>query len=187
MPAKKTPDTMRIWTEVEKTPVKHTKKVNLGRGFTAIDAQYAVMKATEVLGPVGEGWGYDVQYEIHDTTKHFIAEVTVWHGNKDQSYGPYVSLQPLLLKNGRVDPDCGKKAITDALTKCLSHLGIGADVFLGKYDDNKYMAELRAEQAEKDAAEGKRYSIHPDPDPEQEKAERQMDEAHANTIKEDDL
>jgi hypothetical protein len=36
--------------------------------------------------------------------------------------------------------DAGKMALTDALTKGLSHLGCDADVFLGKHD-NKYSAD----------------------------------------------
>jgi len=36
-----------------------------------------------------------------------------------------------------------KKATTDGITKCLSMLGFNADVFLGKFDDNKYVQELK--------------------------------------------
>ena len=46
---------MDIWNAVSKTDPKHTKKVSFGRKFTAIDAHYQVMKATEQFGPVGEG------------------------------------------------------------------------------------------------------------------------------------
>ena len=40
------------------------------------------------------------------------------------------------------DHDALKKAGTDALTKCLSYLGFNADIFMGKFDDNKYVAEM---------------------------------------------
>jgi hypothetical protein len=43
----------------------------------------------------------------------------------------------------RLDDDAPKKAMTDALTKGLSHLGVSADVFLGLYDDNKYVQSLK--------------------------------------------
>ena len=33
-------------------------------------------------------------------------------------------------------------------TKALSKLGFNADVFLGKYDDNKYVAKMKEEFAE---------------------------------------
>ena len=46
--------------------------------------------------------------------------------------------------NGRVDDDFAKKVATDALTKGLSKLGFNADVFLGKFDDNKYVNQLKA-------------------------------------------
>jgi hypothetical protein len=52
-------------------------------------------------------------------------------------------------KNGRVDSDASKKATTDAITKLLSQLGFSADVFLGKYDDQKYVEALREEFIEK--------------------------------------
>ena len=44
--------------------------------------------------------------------------------------------------NGRVDDDFMKKVATDALTKGLSKLGFNADVFMGKFDDNKYVNKL---------------------------------------------
>jgi hypothetical protein len=48
--------------------------------------------------------------------------------------------------------DIFKKATTDALTKGLSVLGFNADVFLGLWDDNKYVQEQkRQEQEERDA------------------------------------
>ena len=36
------------------------------------------------------------------------------------------------------------RAMTDATTKALSKLGYNADVFLGKFDDNKYVQEQAA-------------------------------------------
>ena len=48
----------------------------------------------------------------------------------------------------RPDSDAPKKATTDGVTKALAQLGFNADVFLKKFDDNKYVAELRAEKAQ---------------------------------------
>jgi hypothetical protein len=44
------------------------------------------------------------------------------------------------------DTDAYKKASTDGLTKALSHLGFNADVFLGQFDDNKYVEGLKKEK-----------------------------------------
>jgi hypothetical protein len=45
------------------------------------------------------------------------------------------------------DEEAPKKSLTDAITKALSMLGFSADVFLGLYDDNKYVNDRRAEFA----------------------------------------
>lgn len=184
MATKKTvPPTMKIWAQVEETPISHTRQVKLGREFTAIDAQYCIMRMTELFGPVGEGWGYITETTIH--TNFVSCNVSVWHGDISKAFGPYTSIVKLHHKNGSVDTDAAKKGITDALTKCLSHLGIGADIFLGKYEDNKYVAELRAKQAEEAKALGSKFSPHPDLTPEQEAEMAAMDAAHRSTIDED--
>ena len=35
--------------------------------------------------------------------------------------------------------------MTDAMTKAFSHLGMSADVFLGKFDDSKYVEQMKQE------------------------------------------
>jgi hypothetical protein len=57
------------------------------------------------------------------------------------------------LPTGKVDKDGPKKAITDAKTKALPELGFNADIFLGRFDDNKYLAEVEREFAKKATAE----------------------------------
>jgi hypothetical protein len=44
-----------------------------------------------------------------------------------------------------VDDNFAKKIETDALTKAISKLGFNADIFLGKFDDVRYVAEMNAE------------------------------------------
>ena len=52
-----------IWDEAKETDPRFTKKVSFGaRSFTSIDAHYQIRRATEIFGPVGTGWGYDVSY-----------------------------------------------------------------------------------------------------------------------------
>jgi hypothetical protein len=54
-------------------------------------------------------------------------------------------LDILLNFGGKLDDECFKKVTTDALTKGLSKLGFNADVFMGQYDDNKYVAQMKKE------------------------------------------
>lgn len=140
-------DNLRIWSAVEKTDPAHTKHVNQRGGFTAISAQYQVKAATEQFGPIGAGWGYETGTPIVVDTLLFVP-VTLWHGARSNSFGPMPGGAEWKDKNGRVDSDAGKKAVTDAITKLLSQLGFNADVFLGKFDDNKYVEERKREVAE---------------------------------------
>ena len=59
---------------------------------------------------------------------------------------PKLMNQGLLLK---IDDEAPKKAMTDAMTKAFSHLGMSADVFLGMFDDSKYVESLKKEFAQK--------------------------------------
>ena len=156
-------NTMRIWDQVSTTDVSHTKEVSFGRKFTAIDAHSQIMEATRMFGPVGEGWKYYNEYgQIEladgqiiaycDVTLSWLAEGIPWEGLKGKefkcSFGPIRGSAMLRSfdKSGKlkIDTDAYKKASTDGLTKALSHLGFNADVFLGMFDDNKYVQELKS-------------------------------------------
>ena len=146
-------ENMRIWNAVATTNPHHTKKVEIGRKFTSIDAHYQILKATEVFGPVGQGWGYVVHHDTISAGPYLlaVADVVIWHGTRDNTFGPIRGMAEIVNAKGRLDDDAPKKATTDALTKALSHLGFSADVFLGLYDDNKYVAKMRQEHAGKEA------------------------------------
>lgn len=54
-------DNMKIWRSVMRTDPRYTKDL-AGVGFegTSINAEYMVMRATEIFGPIGTGWGFEV-------------------------------------------------------------------------------------------------------------------------------
>ncbi len=79
---------------------------------------------TETFGPVGQGWKYTVEYK-HIPNEGFFgfiyAEVCIHyciHGDWF-SYGPVCSVQNLCKKNGTLDDEAPKKAMTDAMTKSI--------------------------------------------------------------------
>ena len=149
-------ENLRIWDAVEVTDPKYTKPVSFGRKFTSIDAMYQIRRATEQFGPIGDGWGFKSNLEFVQTSNGkdqpetmAVVALTIWwmDDTGDNEYGPIYGMNPVYTsgKAGpRLDEDAPKKALTDALTKGLSYLGFSADVFLGKFDDNKYVQ--RAEQ-----------------------------------------
>jgi hypothetical protein len=142
------PDNLALWNAVCKTDPAHTKRVNQRGGFTAIDAQYQFMEATRQFGPLGVGWGYVAGDPIFAQSM-VVVPVTLWHGTRENSFGPIYGCAEMFGKHP--DRDAPKKAETDAITKGLSQLGFNADVFLGRFDDNKYVEQVRAEFAANDA------------------------------------
>lgn len=51
------------------------------------------------------------------------------------------------------DEEAPKKSLTDAIGKALSMLGFGGDIFLGLFDDSKYINDKRARAEEEAKAE----------------------------------
>lgn len=145
-------ENMKIWDAVSKTDPKHTKEVSFGRKFTSVNANAQIMEATRQFGPIGVGWGYDtVGHEL--IGDFFMAKVTLWHGNRENKFGPMLGCAQMFNvgKNKTSDSDAPKKAATDGLTKGLSQLGFNADIFLGMWDDNKYVQERKQEVAKESA------------------------------------
>lgn len=151
---------MLIWDSVCKTDPAHTKVVEFGRRFTSIDAHWQIMQATRLFGPVGKGWRYDVTHSVERLTDTIILAVAdvmlVWRDGDDwqhfgpvratcEMYGPKTYKGKVIPGEFITDEDAPKKAMTDALTKGLSHLGFSADVFLGLFDDNRYVQKMKRE------------------------------------------
>ena len=134
---------MDIWNNLAPSDPRYLKKISFGaRSFTAIDPQYQVMKMTEQFGPVGEGWGWHSTTEVVNVSNGdsaVLAHVTVWHGSPANTFGAFTGCRKFFdAAKGRMAEDAPKMAVTDGLTKALSHIGCDADVFLGKMDGNKY-------------------------------------------------
>ena len=153
---------LRVWDSVQKTDPDFTKPLQqFGGKFTTVQTMYNCRRATELWGPVGEGWGTTVDstnviegQPIDDAgtkSKLFIVCLSVWwrdgtecHDGLKQ-YGSAFILKKD--KRGIVfDDEAPKKAMTDALGKCLSYFGFSADIYLGMWDDNKYIATVKHEK-----------------------------------------
>lgn len=137
---------MKIWETLSKTNPEFTKPLPGygGKTLTTIDPMYQIQMMTDLFGPVGLGWKYKVDYKYIDGL--VFAEVTIkYFTNEWHEYGPVCSVQNLSKSNNKLDDEAPKKAMTDAMTKAFSHLGMSADVFLGKFDDSKYVEQMKQE------------------------------------------
>ena len=148
----------QLWDSVYKTDPAHTKHFTKGGGFsgTAIKPFYLMHKATEVFGVCGIGWGWS-ELEHTVVVGVWCSKVELWfiYNNQRgtiQQWGQTV-MQGKNKHGDFVDEEAPKKAVTDAVTKCLSYLGFAGDVHMGKFDDSKYVDER--EKEEKKAATAK--------------------------------
>jgi len=157
-----------LWRLNETTHPDHVRPVKIGgREFSSIETYYQIKKATETFGPVGIGWGWALDEDVIEvpgkdgrTIVFAKARVTLWyiddHSSEKVYCGPVVGMNQLVAESGRPDDEAFKKATSDGITKALSYLGFSADVFMGKWDDNKYVSELRKQANQKLDATGSR-------------------------------
>jgi hypothetical protein len=139
-------DNLALWNR-HRTPHKDALKDFTKRGGfkgTAIDPMWAIRGATEEWGTIGEGWGYeDISEDVRTLSEEWILHtitIKFWHGSRDNWFP--MSGSTWLLAPGKYgsqyDDEAPKKSRTDALTKALSWLGFGADVYMGVHDGSKY-------------------------------------------------
>lgn len=152
---------MKLWDAVEKTNPAHAKQYDNGtfKG-TAIKPLYSIQKATEQWGSMGEKWGAtELEHFIEDGV--WFSKIELWYPTETantngvkvgviQQWGATkfkYSTKPDSQGNVRIiiDDEAAKKAFTDAVTKCLSWLGFSADIHMGRFDDSKYVEELKKE------------------------------------------
>lgn len=145
---------LELWNKVEKTNPKYTKKAKIGgHEITAIAPQYQIMQVTEQFGVYGEKWGFkniQLNYDLVEKCNLVVFKGTFFFPNGEFEI---INSCKLYMDRGltMVDDNFAKKIETDALTKAISKLGFNADIFMGKFDDTRYLAEITKEFAEKPA------------------------------------
>jgi hypothetical protein len=163
-------DNLKLWEAVADIDPKFTKPIT-GKQYkgTSPNPQYLIKLATEHLGPVGKGFGWKVIKEefqpLGDDVIHWC-RIEFWWTEGLVSIQEGYPPEPILhtfqqygqtkafykTKNGTMtDEDAPKKSLTDAIVKSLSQLGFAGNIFLGRWDDQKYVQEVNAEfrQAER--------------------------------------
>lgn len=145
-----------IWEKSKQPPPFALKEIQGGRlrGKTDINPQWRYRILTELFGPSGIGWKYEIihvwpeRVEIAGNTQVFAfarcnlyiritdAEQPVW-----SEPIPGVGGSMLVAKEGSglyYNDEAYKMAVTDALSVCCKMLGIGADIYAGLWDGTKY-------------------------------------------------
>lgn len=140
---------LNLWNAVEKTNPKYTTGINpFGKKITAISAQYQIKKATEQFGVYGESWGFNsIEFDYSLSNIGLVVlKAVFFFPNGEFPISNSIKLY-IDAAQTKVDDNFAKKIETDTLTKALSKLGFNADVFMGKFDDLRYVDEMKNEFA----------------------------------------
>lgn len=148
-------DTMELWNQVCTSDPDTVKKMTHGAKLSAVDAHSQLKRATELWGPYGMDWGLtDMKWGyVMDAKAGVPINITL----EAQFYYPYITEdkiehhpRPIRVSfpiasdiQFNAKGECRKKLMTDVTTKALSKVGFNADVFMGRFDDNRYVQELR--------------------------------------------
>ena len=139
---------MEIWSKVENTPKEAQKEIGAGRlkGFTDINPMWRFKCLTEMFGPCGIGWKYEITEKsivpgANGEAKAFVDILLYYKWNGEWSDGvPGTGGSSLVSaeKNGLYTNDeCYKMALSDAIGTACKALGMSADIYFSK-DRSKY-------------------------------------------------
>lgn len=143
----------QLWDALGKTDPAHTKQFKRAGGFsgTALKPQWVLRKLTEQFGPCGVNWGVnkpDFQVVQGQDEVLVYCTVSAWHGRADNLlWGVGGDKVVSKLNSGKIihDDEAFKKAFTDAIMNAFKFVGVGADIHMGQFDDNKYVQEVAEE------------------------------------------
>ena len=157
---------LALWEAARESDVRGADSLDRGpsRG-TAGEAIRDVKRVSEALGPVGFAWGWEVKSERLDTfglgeEQRVIHSCVLraWFRRPDGSKGHLEHVghtkaaywtrarRPGDKPRYVIDEEFAKKSVTDALSKIMVNLGASADIWLGRFDGNKYVAPSAEEQ-----------------------------------------
>jgi hypothetical protein len=152
-------DNLELWERFADIDPKFTKPIT-GKPYkgTSPNPQYVIRCLTEMFGPVGVGFGWEVIADgfmpLGDQVLHWC-RIRFWHGKDGRGFDAYGQTMALSkTSNGlRADEDAPKKSLTDAIVKAASQIGVGSNIFLGRWDDQKYVESVNREYREEERAE----------------------------------
>ena len=146
-------DNLKLWNDTKTIDPKYTKSVEASgkQPYTNIDAYHLIETATKHFGTYGAGFGFrDLSIDEVPLGDTVLLKL---HGTFYYSGGEFPVFNALKLQYKtskgytKIDEDAYKKIITNTISKALSYLGFGADVYMGKFEDATYVQEIAQEFA----------------------------------------
>lgn len=147
-----------IWDLVKTPPKSALKEIKGGRskGMTDINPQWRYEMMTKVFGICGMGWKYEIEKLWNEPATDnqvfcfALVKVYIKAGSTEWSEPIHGIGGNMLIKSeqsGLHSSDEGyKMAVTDALGTAMKMIGVGADIYAGKWDGSKYrLDEVKTE------------------------------------------
>ena len=150
---------MRLFEEFRNTPDTARKQITGGRlkGFTDINPMWRFKRLTEVFGPCGIGWKYEiVSQRLQQGYGNDVAAFVdiLFYYKMDGQWSEAIpgvggsSFVATESKGARTSDECFKMALTDAIGTACKALGMSADIFFEK-DRTKYNKDAQKNGNEK--------------------------------------
>lgn len=142
------PGFMDIYAQVSSVPDYAKKQITAGRlkGMTDISPMWRIEKLTEMFGPCGIGWWYEIVNQrlekgAGDEVKAFV-DINLYYkwGDEVSKPIPGIGGSQFITKESKgvyTSDECFKMALTDAISVAAKALGFGADIYMG-CDRDKY-------------------------------------------------
>jgi len=136
------------WKALENPPATALKEIKSGRmaGKTDINPQWRYRAMTEVYGPCGIGWKWELVKtwtEIAGNEVLSFAQVNVYVKHDQQWSEPIPGIGgnkmiSMESKGAHNSDECFKMATTDALSVALKFLGVASLIYENQYHESKY-------------------------------------------------
>ena len=144
-------DNMALYNMARDVPQEALKTIEAGRlkGMSDINPMWRIKRLTEMFGPCGVGWWYDVTkkeiiYDEITKQKCAFVDINLFYTDPETGHDSHAipgTGGASFVANERSGPymsdECYKMALTDAISVAAKALGVGADVYYAK-DRSKY-------------------------------------------------
>jgi len=147
-------DNLRHYNKLRQPPKTALKEIRGGRmsGKTDINPQWRYEAMTEVFGPVGFGWTYEIVKLWLEPNGEQVAafsevRVKVKEGDQWSEWVPGIGGSMFVAKEKAglyLSDECYKMATTDALSVALKVFGVAGDIYAGLFDGSKYKDQPEA-------------------------------------------
>ena len=154
---------LRLYELLRKVPQEALRTIQAGRlkGFTDVNPMQRIKSMTEVFGPCGIGWKYEITKQWQEVYGQEVKSFTninlyIKVGGTWSDPIPGTGGATIVEVNTKgyayVNDEGHKMSLTDALSVAMKSLGVAADVYYSKdvknfdtkYDQQAYVAQQQA-------------------------------------------